>query len=82
MVSKGLLRRSDDRPAVYEAAVTREQVAAGHLDQLLNTARHRSVVPLVAHLINERPLTGDEIRELERLLAESARTASKRTEGG
>jgi predicted transcriptional regulator len=75
LVAKGFVSRSEDRPAMYEAILTRDQAAAGHLDQLLQTARHRSVVPLVAHLISERPLTSDEIRELKRLLAESARSA-------
>ncbi len=75
LAAKGLVRRSDDRPAVYAAAVTREQVAAGHLDQLLRAARHHSVVPLVAHLISERPLSAEEIRKLKDLLAESAKAA-------
>jgi len=70
LVAKGLVARSPDRPARYRAAVTRERVAAGHLDQLLDKLASTSVVPLVSHLIAERPLTPEEIRELKELLAE------------
>ena len=71
LVAKGVLSRNTDRPALYAAAVTAEQVGATHLDHLAATVSRNSVAPLVAHLISERPLTPDEIRELRRLLAEA-----------
>ncbi len=82
MAAKGLVRRSGDRPAVYEAAFSREQAAAGHLDLLLQTARQVNVVPLIAHLIAERSLTSDEIRELKKLLAEADRATPTREPQG
>lgn len=68
MVAKGLAHRSDARPAVYQAAVSRDQVSAGHLGQLVAKVGQQSVVPLVAQLIHERPLSAAEIDELKRLL--------------
>lgn len=70
MVAKGFLSRDDARPAAYQAAVSRQQVAAGHLGQLVDKVSRQSVAPLVAQLITERPLTADEITELKRLLEE------------
>lgn len=69
LVQKGHLTRSRERPANYRAAITADQVGAGHLDQLLDKLGRNSVVPLVAHLISERSLSPDEVRELKRLLA-------------
>jgi BlaI family transcriptional regulator, penicillinase repressor len=68
LAAKGMVRRNSDRPAVYAAAVTAEEVGAEHFDRWLHTTRQDTVVPLVAHLISERPLTGQEIVELKRLL--------------
>lgn len=73
LVDKGLVARSKDRPACYKAAVSAEQVGAQHVEQLADTVSRASVAPLVAHLISERPLTPEEIRELRRLLAKAER---------
>jgi BlaI family transcriptional regulator, penicillinase repressor len=75
LAAKGWLSRSDDRPAVYSAAVTAEEVGAKRLDHWLHTTRQETVVPLVAHLISEHPLSQWEITELRQLLedAEKAR---------
>jgi BlaI family transcriptional regulator, penicillinase repressor len=78
LVEKQVARRSDERPATYEAGITRNQVAAGHLDQLLDAVGRANVIPLVAHLLSERPLTDDERAQLERLLKEH-QSAGKRT---
>jgi predicted transcriptional regulator len=69
LVQKGHVTRSRQRPANYRPAITADQVGAGHLDQLLDKLGRNSVVPLVAHLISERSLSPDEVRELKRLLA-------------
>ena len=53
---KGLLCRSDDRPAVYSAAVAADEVGAEHLDHWLQTTRQETVVPLVAHSDRRTPL--------------------------
>jgi len=76
LAAKGFLRRSGDRPAVYLAAVTAEEVGAEHLDHWLHTTQQETVVPLVAHLISEHPLSELEISELKRLLAEAEKSQS------
>lgn len=83
LVEKGLVRRSSARPARYQAAIDAKQVQAGHLDQLLEKTGRQNLVPLVAHLISERPLTAAELRELKRLLAraEQASKTDKKQEG-
>ena len=76
LVEKGLVTRSAERPARYAAGVSADQVTAGHLRPLIDKLARGSVVPLVAHLLAERGLTDDELRELERLLAEARQTSS------
>jgi BlaI family transcriptional regulator, penicillinase repressor len=82
LVAKGMARRSDDRPALYEAAVDAEEVGVAHLDRWLHTTRQETVVPLVAHLISEHPLSECEIAELKHLLDAAERQAKPRTGKG
>ncbi len=76
LVDKKLAARSDDRPARYEAVISQEEAAAGHLDQMLEKLTCESVAPLVSQLISERPLTSEEITELKKLLSRAERSAS------
>jgi len=78
LVDKAYVRRTDERPAQYEAAITAEQVSAGHLRQILDAIGPQKVVPLVAHLIAERSLSKAEIDDLKRLLAEAEKSARDR----
>lgn len=82
LVKKGVALKSDDRPARYAPAITREQVSAGDLRFLLDGVTGGRVVPLVAHLVRERSLPRQEIEDLKRLIAEvearSLRPARKR----
>ena len=73
LAAKGMVRRSSDRPAFMWPPSRAEEVGAEHLDRWLHTTRQETVVPLVAHLISERPLTEQEIVELKRLLDEAER---------
>jgi BlaI family transcriptional regulator, penicillinase repressor len=73
LAAKGMVGRSSDRPALYVAAISAEEVGAEHLDRWLQTTRQETVVPLVAHLISERPLSKQEIIELKQLLDEAER---------
>jgi BlaI family transcriptional regulator, penicillinase repressor len=77
LVKKKWLRRSDDRPARYAAAITPDEAAAGHLDQWLRVARQAQVAPLVAQLLSENSLTAEEIHELQRLLSEAEKSLHK-----
>ena len=77
LAAKGWVGRSDERPSLYSASVTADEVAAGHLDQWLSMAKTAGVALLVAHLIAESPLTPKEIQELRRLLTEAEKAARK-----
>ena len=81
LAEKGYVRRNPERPATYAAAITRDQAGAGHLSQLIARIGGRSVVPLVAHLLAERPLSRDEIKELRRLLSEAEKPHPSRKKG-
>jgi predicted transcriptional regulator len=81
LTGKGWVRRTSERPARYGAAVSVAEVSAGHLEQLPQPIRRSHVVPLVAHLISERPLSPEEIQDLKRLL-EKAEQSSKHTNRG
>ena len=71
LVKKGVARRSKERPAKYSAAISRKQVSAGDLQFILDRVTDGQVVPLVAHLVQDRALPQEEIDELKRLIAEA-----------
>jgi len=77
LVDKKLVRRTSERPARYEAAVTREAVSATDLGLLMSRVSDGKVVPLVAHLIQDRDLDPAEIEELKQLI----RQAEERNQG-
>jgi BlaI family transcriptional regulator, penicillinase repressor len=81
LAGKGWLRRTSDRPARYEPAVSVAEVSAAHLERLPQGIRRSHVVPLVAHLISERPLTAEEIQELRRLLEQAEQSSQARDQG-
>ncbi|HVX62390.1 MAG TPA: BlaI/MecI/CopY family transcriptional regulator [Pirellulales bacterium] len=68
LVLKGLVKRRDERPARYSAAVAQDAVSAGDLNLLVQRVSGGSVVPLVAQLVRDRSLTAAEIAELKQLL--------------
>ena len=78
LVDKGLATKSN-RPAQYSAAIQREQVQAGHLDQLISKLAGGSVVPLVAQLMQDRKISRDELTELKRLINEAEADSTNRT---
>ncbi len=71
LVDKGLARRSTDRPARYSAAVSQREISAGQLDLLLERVSGGRVVPLVAHLVEDRSLSPEEIEQLKKLIDEA-----------
>ena len=71
LVDKKLVRRSRERPARYEAAVSRDAVIATDLGLLSSRVSEGRVVPLVAHLIQDRDLEPDEIEELKQLIQQA-----------
>lgn len=80
LVEKGVASRSKDRPARYAATLTREQVTARDLNFLLDWVADGQVVPLVAHLVQQRSLPQAEIDDLKHLIAE-AEARSKQAAG-
>jgi BlaI family penicillinase repressor len=80
LVEKGVVHRSADRPARYTAAVGPEEVSAGHLDLLLERVSSGNIVPLVAHLVQDRALSSGEIAELKQLIAQAERQGRKTKE--
>ncbi len=82
MVKKGLVKRSRNRPARYSAALKPEDVAIQDLDLLLEKVSRGSVLPLVAHLVKNRSLTVDEIRELKQLISDAERQAKSKPRKG
>ena len=76
LVEKGLANREKigRTPTKYSAAVESDQVGAGALDVLVEQVTRGRVVPLVAHLVENTELSGDELSELKRLV----RAAEKR----
>jgi len=75
LAEKGYVHRNDRRPAEYEAAISAEQVSAGHLSQILDAIGPQKLIPLVAHLISKRSLSPAEIEDLKRLLAAAEKAA-------
>lgn len=77
LVEKGLAKRSKDRPARYEAAVSSKDASANHLKTLLDRVTGGKVVPLVAHLVDDHSLTKDEIGELKKIIKEAEKRLAK-----
>ena len=73
LCDKGVVRRSAERPAHYEAAVKPEEVSARQIDMLMSKVTRGRVLPLVSHLISGAALNRDEIDEIKRLIAEAER---------
>ena len=68
MVDKGVLFRSTDYPAQYEAVV-RTEVASNSFFETAAKISGGSLVPLIAHLTEKRKLKPDEIAMLKELIA-------------
>ncbi len=67
--AKGYLRTErEGRSNVYRPLVRPGQVIGEMLDDFLNRLFDGQLLPLFQHLVNDRGLSGDEIRELRDLL--------------
>ena len=77
LVEKGLAVRSKDRPARYRASVSADDVSANHLGILLERVTGGSVVPLVAHLVDDPSLTREQIAELKKLIREAEKRLAR-----
>jgi predicted transcriptional regulator len=66
-VDKGIVRRIAENPALYEAAIRREEVANRYAE-LVTELCGRNWIPMVAQLAETRDFTPEEIDFLERLI--------------
>jgi predicted transcriptional regulator len=66
-VDKGIVRRIAENPAMYEAALRRDEVT-GRYVELVTELCGRNWIPLVAQLAEERDFTPEEIVFLERVI--------------
>jgi len=77
LVSKGVVDKSDERPAHYRAGFGPEEVSRQDLEVLVRRVNQGQVVPLVAYLVRNRTLTRDEIDDLRRLIDDAEHQARK-----
>jgi predicted transcriptional regulator len=77
LVVKKLVRKAGSHPARYEAVLKPEQVCRGDLDVLVEQVTRGRIVPLVAHLVQDRALSEAELCELKRLIDEAERANRK-----
>jgi predicted transcriptional regulator len=74
MEARGLVaHRAAGRTFVYRAAVAAETVTRGLADHLLERLFEGNLADLVSHLLTTREVSRDELRQLERLIAERRR---------
>ena len=77
LVKKQVVERTNDRPARYRAAITKDDVAQHDLDLLLERVSGGTVIPLVAHLVQDRKLSEAEFEELKQLIADAERKSKR-----
>ena len=77
LVEKGLVQRIGLHPAKYEPIIQPADVSRGDLDVLVQRVTGGQVVPLVAHLVKDRRLTPEEIRELKQLIEDAEKAQRK-----
>jgi BlaI family transcriptional regulator, penicillinase repressor len=68
LLVKGVVSKSEDRPAKYIACVERHQISEGFLDLLVETVGQGKILPLVAQLVSRAKLSPDDVAELQRLI--------------
>jgi len=68
MVEKGVLTRSSDYPALYQAVVETEVASTTFFEKIAKICGG-SLAPLIAHLTEKQTLKSDEIAMLKELIA-------------
>lgn len=77
LVAKGLAKKAGSHPAKYEAVIQPDQVCRRDLDVLVTRVTAGRIVPLVAHLVQDRELTDAELCELRQIIDEAERVHRK-----
>ena len=81
LVAKRVASKSSRRPAKYCAAVSAEDVNRADLNVLVGRVNDGAFVPLVAHLIRDRSISEDELRELRSLIEEAEQRLQRGEDG-
>ena len=71
LTKKGVVQKSNERPARYSAAIDQDVVVHGDLNTLLEKVSGGQVLPLVAYLVKDRTLTAEEVSELKQMIAQA-----------
>lgn len=66
-----LKKKRGERAYVYQAARPRKQVVRNMVEDFLGRVFDGSARPLLVHLVEDRRLSAEDIREIDRLLKES-----------
>ena len=80
LVDKGLASKSKQRPCRYAAAISPNDVSADHLELLVERVTGGSIVPLVAHLVEDPSLTREQVVQLKKLIQQAERRISEEGE--
>jgi BlaI family penicillinase repressor len=75
MEARGLAgHRTEGRSFVYRAVVGAEEVSRGMADHFVDRVFEGSLADAVSHLLTNREVSRDELRQLEKLIAAKKRT--------
>ena len=75
MEARGLVaHRAEGRSFVYRAKVASEEVSRGMADHLVDRLFEGSLPDVVNHLLTTREVSRDELRQLEKMIAERRKT--------
>lgn len=75
MEARGLLHhRVEDRRFIYRAAVAEDEVSRGMADHLVDRVFEGSLANAVNHLLTTREVSREELRQLEKLIAQKKKT--------
>ena len=76
MEARGLVKhRLEGRSFIYRAAVGEEAVSRGMADHLLDRLFEGSLADMVHHLLSTREISREELKRLEKLIAERRKSA-------
>ncbi len=82
LADKGIVRKSKNRPSLYSAAISRQQVNQHDLELLVKRVNDGAFLPLVAQLVGDRDLSDEEIKQLKAMIADAERKGSGRKKRG
>ena len=74
---KRLKRKLEDRAYVYEPLQPREQVINSMVREFINRVFDGSAQPLLVHLVEDRKVSEQDLREITRMIKESAKEESQ-----